>query len=269
MQLSFVRIGDWQEEAILFFHGFTGSKEYFPDCEVANDACIISFDRPGVGDSPAVERYSMEEFLEAVHNVLKAHGVKSAKLIGHSAGGYYAQLFAQMHPEMTVSVTLASSMVPLNCPQTKRLIGAQWKLIALLCRKFKGLSRRYFKQMAKSIAKDYDKRLAMNLKTLPETEKRFMEEHPELIKGAILEAVANEGMGVFCNAVALCQKRDSVTIPADIPVYVWHGTQDSTTPPSFVDYFKSAYPVKSTHLLSGSGHMLYLPHWNEILQEIA
>lgn len=268
MQLSFTRTGDWREEVVLFFHGFTGSKEYFPDCDAESSTCIISFDRPGIGDSPAIESYTMEEFLEAVHSVLKAHNVTSAKLIGHSAGGYYAQLFAQMHPEMTASITLASSMVPLNTPQTKGVVGAQWKFIALLSRKFKRISKRYFKQMAKGIVEDYDKQLASNLETLPETEKRFMKEHPELIKSAILEAVANDGMGVYCDANALCQKRDSVTIPADIPVYIWHGMQDSTTPPSFVDYFESAYSAKATHLLSDAGHMLYLPNWLDILQEI-
>ena len=49
-KLAFVRQNDWSEDVILFFHGFCGSKEYFPELPDVKD-CIISFDRPGVGDS--------------------------------------------------------------------------------------------------------------------------------------------------------------------------------------------------------------------------
>lgn len=255
----------WREEVVLFFHGFTGSKAYFPDT-VGDEVCILSFDRPGVGESSIVEYYSMEGFLEIVHGVLEEHGVTSVKLVGHSAGGYYAQVFAHMYPEMTGSVTLASSMVPLNCPDTKGIVGGQWKFIVTLSLGLKGPSKLYFKKMAKGITGDYDKQLAQNMKALPEAERRFMEENPELIKNAVLSAVANEGLGVCYDAYALCQKRDKVTIPADIPVYIWHGAEDDTIPLSFVEYLQSAYPVRETHVVEGVGHMLYLISWNEIIR---
>lgn len=56
MQLSYVRLGEWSRDVILFFHGFTGSKEYFPDTEKCRK-CIVSFDRPGVGGSSVVPYY--------------------------------------------------------------------------------------------------------------------------------------------------------------------------------------------------------------------
>lgn len=267
-RLSYTRAGEWREEVVLFFHGFTGSKAYFPDA-LANEACIISFDRPGVGKSSVLEYYSMEDFLGIIHDALQARGVKKVKLVGHSAGGCYAQVFAQMYPEMVSSLTLASSMVPLNCPSTKTIVGGQWKLITKLSLGLKRPSKLYFKSMAKSITNGYEKQLSENLKTLSEPEKAFMTENPGLIRSAIMDAVANKGLGACYDAYALCQKRDKVEIPANIPVYVWHGTNDDTTPLSFVDYFKSAYSVKRAHIIDGAGHMLYLPLWNEIIREIA
>ena len=35
-QLAYVRFNEWSDEVILFFHGFTGSKEYFPRMQEKN-----------------------------------------------------------------------------------------------------------------------------------------------------------------------------------------------------------------------------------------
>ena len=266
-QLAYVRLNEWNYEVILFFHGFTGSKEYFPKIQEKNK-CLLSFDRPGVGESSLVEYYSMESFLTNIYEVLKNHNVTSVKVVGHSAGGYYAQLFAQMYPEIVKSLSLISSMVPLNCPKTKNIVNGQWKFISFLSLRAKKVSKFYFKQMAKSIKDDYEKQLAKNMSSLPKIEKNFMEENRQMIKSSILNAIANEGLGVCYDAYALCQRREDVKISPDIPVYIWHGTEDNTIPISFVEYFESEYAVKKVHKLEQVGHMLYMPYWNEIIEEI-
>lgn len=267
-RLAFVRCNDWSDEVILFFHGFTGSKEYFPDYPDIKK-CILSFDRPGIGESSVQEYYSMENHIENIYEVLKSHNVSSVRLIGHSAGGYYAQLFAQMYPQIVKSLSLVSSMVPLNCRETKGFIKGEWKLISFLSLKAKKISRLFFKQMAKSIIEEYDEQLADNLKSLSDIEKEFMIENPELIRNAITQAVANEGAGVFFDAYALCQKRTNLEISKDIPVFVWHGTGDKTLPISFVDYFVSKYSVAKVNKIENVGHMLYLPYWKKIIEEIS
>ena len=199
--LAYVRTNEWTKDVILFFHGFMGSKEYLPDIEYENDICIVSFDRPGVGESPIDEYYSMESFLKNVHDVLMEHDVKSIKVVGHSAGGYYAQVFTQMYPEVVQSSSLLSSMVPLNSPKTKRILNTEWKLISFLSLKLKRISKFYFKKMASSINKDYDNQLESNLETLFESEREFMEENQELIKNSVLNAVSNNGLGVYYDVV--------------------------------------------------------------------
>lgn len=46
--LSYVKLNDWCEKVVLFFHGFTSSKEYFPTTGNAK-LCLLSFDRSGWG----------------------------------------------------------------------------------------------------------------------------------------------------------------------------------------------------------------------------
>lgn len=74
--------------------------------------------------------------------------------------------------------------------------------------------------MASGINKGYEKQLDSNMKKLLPVEKQFMEENHDMIKTAVLNAVANDGAGVCYDAYALCQKRDDLTISRDIPVYV-------------------------------------------------
>lgn len=264
-KLAYCRSGDWQDEVIVFFHGFVGSKAY---CLEAGSCCLVSFERFGIGQSQVVPYYSMEDFLEYVHEILQRHKVRSVKLIGHSAGGYYAQLFAQHFSDMVTSLTLVSSMIPINSPATKKIIDPSWKWTAFLTLKCKALSKFYFKRMAKAITNHYDKQLQHNLVTLSETERQLIKENHDVIKLAVLNAVANDGLGVYYDAYALCQKRDELKIPNHIPVYLWHGTKDETVPLSYVDYFESHYPVTKRHILDDLGHMLYLVHWQEIVREL-
>ena len=266
-QLAYIRQNEWNNDVILFFHGFTGSKGYFPELD-NTESCIISFDRPGVGESSVVEYYSMEDFLKNVYAVLKSNEVTTVRLIGHSAGGYYAQVFAQMFPEIVGSLTLVSSMIPINCPKTKKTINSFWKFISFLSLKAKGFSRSYFRKMSKSIQKGYDKQLAENMKTISDIERKFMEENPELIKSSTLNAVANDGAGVCYDAYALCQKREKVDISENIPIYIWQGTADDMVPVSFLDYYKAEYKIKEIHMIENVGHMLYLPYWFDIIKEV-
>lgn len=95
-----------------------------------------------------------------------------------------------------------------------------------------------------------------------------MKENPEMIKNSVLNAVANNRLGVYYDAYALCQKRGELNIPPNIPVYVWHGVEDSTLPVSFTEFFKEEYNVKKLNIINNIGHMLYLPYWKKIIQEI-
>ena len=209
----------------------------------------------------------MESFLIKVHEVLKMHQVRSIRVIGHSAGGYYAQVFAQMYPEEVKSLSLISSMIPINSQMTKSLVTGQWKFIVLLSLRFKRFSRFYFKKMASGISNEYEKQLASNMKTLLPIEKQYMEDNHDMIKDAVLKAVANKGAGVCYDAYALCQKRDDLSISKEIPVYVWHGVEDKTIPLSYTKYFQSKYSVKAEHVIDNVGHMLYLPYWKAIIAE--
>lgn len=197
-KIFYLRYGREQKEtAILFFYGFTGSKKYIPYLEELSDICIISFDTPGIGESDIWDYYTMEDFFECVNAVLEYYGVKKLRLIGHSVGGYYAQVYAQNNPEKVEALSLVSSMVPYNCIETKSIINSETKRNNFLTLYMKTISKYFFKKIAYGINKNFDSQLEVMLKTVSEKERKYINDNYELVKNAILSAVKNDDKGIY------------------------------------------------------------------------
>lgn len=267
-QISYIRYGEWTETVILFFHGFTGSKRYIPENGSNRGICILSFDRPGVGKSDIEEYYQMESFLNHINAVLENKNIEYVHLIGHSAGGCYAQLFAELYPQKIKTMSLLSSMIPLNTPNSKRILGIQWKIIKFIALHAKKFSKLYFSKMADNIIKNYDKQFKRNLKNISEKERCFMCENFNLIKNAIINSAANNGLGMYYDVYALCQERECSQLKNTFPIFIWNGTDDNTTPISFAKHLSRQYSTAKLHIVENMGHMLYLPYWEKILEEI-
>ena len=216
--IAYARYGcEWKETAILFFHGFTGSKKYIPDIEELADICIISFDRPGIGESKVQDYYTMEDFFACVNEVLDLHGVKKLHLIGHSAGGYYAQVYAQNYPDRVAALSLVSSMIPYNCLETKNIIDSQIKRNNFLTLHMKAISKFFFKKAAEGMTSNFDSQFKEMMKTISEKERECIGKNYDMVKNAIIDAVKNDGVGIYYDAYALCKKRDNVCISKSIP----------------------------------------------------
>ncbi len=93
-------------------------------------------------------------------------------------------------------------------------------------------------------------------------------ENFNLIKNAIINSAANNGLGMYYDAYALCQKRECLQRQNTFPVFIWNGTNDNTSPVSFAKYLKRQYNTAKLHIVKNMGHMLYLPCWEKILKEI-
>lgn len=269
LNVSFARYGSvWKETAVLFFHGFTGSKKYIPDLEELTDTCIISFDRPGVGESDVQDYYTMEDFFTCINEVLDYHGVKKLRLIGHSAGGYYAQVYAQNNSDRVEALSLVSSMIPYNCPETKSIIDSEIKRNNFLTLRMKAMSKYFFAKAARSITENFDSQFEAMLNTLSGKEREYIIDNYELVKEAIINASKNDGLGIYYDAYALCQKRDKVSIDSSIPVFVWNGTKDDTTSVLYAEFLAKKYGAKETHIIVDAGHMMYLMYWKDIVLEV-
>jgi pimeloyl-ACP methyl ester carboxylesterase len=53
-----------------------------------------------------------------------------------------------------------------------------------------------------------------------------------------------------------------------LPVHVWHGTADNSTPFAMAQYLVRSIPHATLHVLENEAHLLFFPHWEEILSTL-
>ena len=53
-----------------------------------------------------------------------------------------------------------------------------------------------------------------------------------------------------------------------VPVHLWHGTVDNSTTVAMARYMAQKIPNGKLTICEGEGHMLLIPHWEEILTTI-
>ncbi len=112
---TFVRTyGRPKKEALLFLHGFTGTHATWNTVIKAleEDYFIIATDHIGHGQTevPAeIERFSMEEQMKDIREILRHYRVEQVRIIGYSMGGRIALSFAVKYPSLVKQLIVESS----------------------------------------------------------------------------------------------------------------------------------------------------------------
>ncbi|NLY80237.1 MAG: alpha/beta hydrolase [Lysinibacillus sp.] len=78
-------------EILVLVHGFLGAKEIFNEVlsRLTDAFDVIAIDLPGHGLSELEkESYSIDDYVDAIVEVLNHEGIKDATWLGHSMGGY-------------------------------------------------------------------------------------------------------------------------------------------------------------------------------------
>lgn len=113
-------------DPLLLLHGFTGSVEAWGEEVLAGLAQahqVVAVDLLGHGQSQAsceAERYTVEEMLGDVLQVLDALAVDRARWLGYSMGGRLALAGAVLHPERVSSLVLESASPGLASENERR-----------------------------------------------------------------------------------------------------------------------------------------------------
>jgi poly(3-hydroxyoctanoate) depolymerase len=108
---------------LLLVNGMTRPMQSWdPVTKELSGRTIISFDAPGVGNSPTpVRPVSIAELANVALTVLDAAGVQQADVLGFSHGGAVAQQLAHVAPERMRGLILASTSCGVGAtPGTKR-----------------------------------------------------------------------------------------------------------------------------------------------------
>ncbi len=110
-------------KALVLLHGFLENQTMWEPftSRLSENHTVITVDLPGHGKSDCIGYiHSLELMAEVVEAVLKKENIKSAKIIGHSMGGYVALAFAERHPEMCTEIVLLNSTPKADSAERKK-----------------------------------------------------------------------------------------------------------------------------------------------------
>ncbi|MFX0537901.1 alpha/beta fold hydrolase [Ornithinimicrobium sp. Y1847] len=129
--LAYRVVGDPEGVAVLSLHGTPGSRfSGLParDALLALGLRVVTYDRPGYGDSPATEPRSVSALAGDVDEVLQAAGIEGpVGVVAGSGGSAIALAFAARRPERVAALSLIWPMAPcLKEPGSPGMGEHQW-----------------------------------------------------------------------------------------------------------------------------------------------
>ena len=265
-RLGYSEAGPSDGRSLLYFHGIPGSRmERHPETDVldAIGVRLIALERPGYGLSSPQPARQLSYWPADVAAFADLLGLDQFAVLGFSGGGPYALACARAMPQRITATVVVSCPAPYaameHIPERLGLFelarDAPPQAITLL-REIACSGERLYSLMSGAMG-DAESRV-MRAAALTAMYRRNIDE-------AVCQGV--EGMARDMALIAGDWGFDASEIRS--PVELWHGLEDSFTPPSMGRYLAQKLPSCRSKFLPGEGHFLLFPLWRDVLTCIA
>lgn len=272
-QLAISEYGDSNGVPVLFFHGTPNSRCFHhPDEYIAKRRGIrvISFDRPGYGESDAHPRQTLLQATEDVAELADALRLQQFAVAGISGGAPYALACAYAMADRIPAVAAISAMAPLDRAGAMQSMNATNRLGFWIARYVPFLLPLALKPMANSATKDpqatLDKAAAdyaapdQGIMARPDVREMYLRD--------IREAYRQGTQGHVDDLRRLARPWGVLLEDIRIPITFWHGQLDQNVPPAMAQSMAERLPKAELKLLPNEGHLLMFNHWDEILANL-
>ena len=197
---------------------------------------VIVFDNRGAGrsDKPVME-YSIRLFAEDTARLMDELGIKSARLLGYSMGGYIAQELALNYPDKIEKLILAST----GCGGDRAVLMSPERL-----EKFQANAGLNPEEI---IRKDMDIYFS----------KEFVEQHPEKVEEFIeISLRHHQPADAFFRQFDACLRHDTVNRLSrlSVPTLILTGDRDPLVPPENSYVLKELIPHAELLVFPGGHH---------------
>lgn len=272
-ELAYAEYGDPQGNPVFFFHGTPGSRLFHPPDEVTKrlGVRLICMDRPGYGGSTFQPDRRLLDWPKDVASLADALNLDSFLVAGHSGGGPYTLACAYALPDRVKAAGVLSGAGPVEAPgaaQGLTLLNwlgfsfmryLPWTLAYPTVRWF---FRRQAADPAKAIDLDQENRSPADTRVFELPEVR------EICRQSDVEAYRPGMLGIAWDIRLITSPWGFVLEKIEVPVHVWHGTDDHTTSLVMARYIAGRIPNSKITIYDGEAHMLLIPHWEEILKTL-
>jgi pimeloyl-ACP methyl ester carboxylesterase len=223
----------------VLLHGFLENKNIWKNFarRLSPSFRVLTIDLPGFGESEFIgEIHSMDEMAETVRAVMKAAGINSCVMAGHSMGGYVALAFAEKYPRMLKGFVLFHSHAGADSPEAAE---NRERTIAVVEKDHHGFIKNFIPGL-------FD----------PTNVKKFGPEIAEL--GEMADKTPKAGIIAALRGMKIRPDRQHVLMNAKVPVLFIVGKNDSRIPMEVI-MPQALLPAHSeVLLLDHTGHMGFI-----------
>ena len=271
--LGYAEFGDPAGWPIFFFHGAGDSRlQRHHDDAIARrlGVRLITVDRPGVGLSDFQRRRRLLHWADDVDQLADHLDLNRFSVLGYSMGGPHAVACAYAIPDRLLHVGVVSGVAPLDRP------GAMEAVHPWVRRMFKyarpswhivrvpliAMRRRLRRDPAGFVDSLFADTIAFDREVYTEPGRRNNQ------IAATLEASRGGSRGLAWELAMATRAWGFPLEEIRVPVTLWYGTADVTTPPQMGRYLAESIPTAQLILWPDAGHQAIFRYWCEVLEAL-
>jgi pimeloyl-ACP methyl ester carboxylesterase len=232
-------------------------------------ARLITFDRPGFGQSDPNPGRSLRDTADDIVALIDALGLDKVFVAAPSGGGPPALAFAHYAPDRIRAVSLIGAAAPIDEPGVLAGITFERRVGFWLARHMPavlrwGISRRVHR------GPDVEAFFASYTKHNPPVDQAILArpEVRQMFLASFTESL-QKGVDSFAWEVQLIARPWGFALnEIRVPVAVWHGGKDNSVPPVMGERLAASIPGARFHMLPEESHLFFLSRWPEILSDL-
>ena len=231
---------------------------------------LISFDRPGYGESDRLKGRRVTDVAADVQAIADAYGLRKFAIVGRSGGGPHALACAALLPERTARAAVLVGLAPRGADGLDWFDGmARSNVLEFTAASngYEGIAA-HTKRVADAIRADPASLIARLQVELPASDRRVVADHgirSKLIE-TYAEAMRTSDYGWIDDALAFCSPWGFDPAAVTVPVLLWHGANDVFSPASHARWLAERIPSATVIVQAGAAHFGALDVLPDILR---
>ncbi len=272
--LSYREYGVPDGAPLLFFHGWPSSSAQgvmLHHAAQRHGLRVISPDRPGLGRSSPVPQRTFLDLPPRVEELAEALQLDKCYVMGLSGGGPYALACAWALPHRVRKALVCCGAPPLDTPAAKRRFWFIYRALLAVHERWPAAFQTLLAPatMAARVRPPWAlMRLALMATSPRDREALGERSRFESVYPAFRDAMRSGWRGVYDDGHCYAQPWPFDPAQIQVPVSVWHGTQDRNFHHSLAEELAARIPGATFHLLEEGHYSLPVFHAEEMVRDL-